>query len=409
MHKEDNGSGIWIVHKKKIWDIEAGFNFEETEMPFNTFRCKSLRRLFSALLILCIISACNLSAMAESACTLDRATGTTIESKPFLTNGYGTRWNFATNRLAFMQQGPDKYYRVYTMNPDGSGRLSLTDGFPGLSAKHHGAPYWHPSGRYLIFIAQKQEWSGSALFGNPDYEALPGFGRHDDMWLITAEGDQAWQLTHEANTVDEGILLPVFSPDGSRIAWAERLPGGKYAIKIAEFIETPVPHLQNARTYQPGGPSYYEPGSFSSDGKSLIYTSDQDTHSFWQSQIYRLDLESGKGTRLTTKSDYNEHPSVINTPDGDRIVYMSTRGVDRYPWELFLGTDWYAMKLDGSGTKRLTYMNINRKSNPQNAGHMQVAGTVAVSPSGDFMLGDVQDSLTKQTGYSRVVHFTCSK
>jgi hypothetical protein len=72
-----------------------------------------------------------------------------------------------------------------------------------------------------------------------------------------------------------------------------------------------------------------------------------------------------------------------------------------------LGTDWYAAKLDGSGVKRLTTMNVNRENNPENAGIMQVAVTVAPSPSGTFMLGDVQDSLVKQTGMVRVVHFVC--
>lgn len=78
--------------------------------------------------------------------------------------------------------------------------------------------------------------------------------------------------------------------------------------------------------------------------------------------------------------DYNEHPTVVNTPSGDWIVYMSTKGVDRYPLRVLLGADWYAMRTDGSEAKRLTTMNVNRKDNPENAGAMQVAGTVAVSP-----------------------------
>jgi hypothetical protein len=86
---------------------------------------------------------------------------------------------------------------------------------------------------------------------------------------------------------------------------------------------------------------------------------------------------------------------------------MSNKDVDRFPFSVMLGTDWYAMRTDGSDVKRLTQMNINRKDNPENAGYYQVAGTVAVSPSGDFMLGDVQDSLTKQTGMIRIVRLTC--
>jgi len=347
------------------------------------------------------------AATAVPACTLDRATGTTIDEKPFLTNGYNLRWNAATNRLAYMQPGAKGYYRVFTMRPDGRDRLALSEAGASLPSGHHGAVYWHPSGRYLLFVAQKPDFSTRSLFGIPDYGALPGFGRHDDMWLITADGRKAWKLTNDANTADEGVLMPVFAPDGAHVAWSQRQPGGTYALEIADFVETPEPHLENVKSYRPGGPAYYETGSFTSDSRSLAYTSDQDTHSFWRSQIYRLDLASGKSTRLTRGNAYNEHPTVVSTPGGDWIVYMSTKGVDRYPMHLMLGTDWYAMKADGSLVKRLTTMNVNRRDNPENAGTMEVAGTVAVAPSGDFMIGDMQDSLVKQTGLDKVVRFTC--
>ena len=344
---------------------------------------------------------------AQTPCTLDRATGTTIEKASFLRNGYSVRWHAGLDRLAYMQPAANGYYRIFTANPDGSGITALSEQAPGLPKKHHGSPHWHPSGKYLLLVAQKQDWSGRKLFGNPDYEALPGFGRHDDMWLIAADASQSWQLTDEPNTVDQGVLIPVWSADGKHVAWSSRQPGGKYVLKVADFLETPQPHLSEVRSFQPGGKAYYETGSFTSDGKSLIYTSDQDTHDFWHSQIYRLDLDSGKATRLTVGTHYNEHPSLMTSPIGDWVVYMSTEGVDRYPWQLFLGTDWWAMRPDGSGKKRLTRMNINRKDNPQNEKALRVAGTIAPSPDGTWFLGDVQDSLTKQTGQVRVVRFTC--
>ncbi len=360
-------------------------------------------RLFIAFLFISQLSP------AAAVCTLDRATGTTIDAKPFLTDGFGTRWNFATNRIAYMQPNAARYYRIFTIRPDGADRQPITQTTPGLPNKHQGAPFWHPSGRFLLIVAQIEAWHSPKLFGNPDYEALPGFGRHDNLWLITADGRQAWPLTHEPNTKDQGVLLPVFSPDGRHIAWSSRLPGGKYALKVADFLETPQPHLENVKSYQPGGPAYYETGSFSSDSRSLAYTSDQDTHNFWFSQIYRLDLATGKGVRLTQGKDYNEHPVIVPTPTGDWIVYMSTHGVKRRPGRLMLGTDWYAMRLDGTGMKRLTEMNLNLKSDPENQGIPQVATTVAMSPHGDFMLGDVQLSLAKQSGLSRVVHLTCAQ
>jgi Tol biopolymer transport system component len=340
---------------------------------------------------------------ARSVCTLDRASGTTIDRKPFLPNALGARWNAATDCVAFMQPDAANYYHVFTVRPDGSDRRALTVDRPG----HQGAAYWNPNRRYLLFTAQKPDWSGGSLFGNPDYEALPGFGRHDDLWIATCDGRRAWQLTHDANTRDQGVLVPVFSPDGKRVAWSARQAGGKYVITAADFVDAPEPHLTNVRSYQPGGAAYYEIGSFLSDSRSLVYTSDQDTHSFWHSHIYRLDLTTNVTTRLTAGGDYNEHPTPVSTPRGDRIVYMSTKGVDRYRLHLFLATDWYAMRPDGSAMKRLTRMNVDRSDNPENMGQMQVAGTVAISPAGDFMLGDVQNNFVKQTGSIRIVRFLC--
>jgi len=346
------------------------------------------------------------TAAPAGVCTLDRAVATRIDPQPFLRGAYGVRWNHATDRLAFMRPGPAGYYEVVTARSDGSDLRLPVDGRPEFG-KHAGAVYWHPSGRYLLLVAQKPDWTGRKLFGIPDYEALPGFGRHDDLWLVRADGSASWRLTDDANTRDQGILIPVFSPDGRSVAWSARQPGGTYALKVADFVEAPAPHLETVRTYQPGGAAYYETGSFSSDGASLFYTSDQDTHSFWSSQIYRLDLATGTSVRLTAGKDYNEHPTVVATPGGDWLIYMSTRGAERFPGHLMLGTEWYAMRPDGSGAKRLTRMNVKPSEHPQFDGTMQVAGTVAVSPAGDLMLGDSQDSLVRQTGQSLRVHFAC--
>jgi len=213
-------------------------------------------------------------------------------------------------------------------------------------------------------------------------------------------------LTNDANFKDQGVLLPVFSADGRTVAWSARQPGKKYTLKIADFVETPEPHLTNIRSYEPGGKKYYEPGSFTSDSASLLYTSDQET-GFWRSQIFRFDLATQRSVRLTVGNAYNEHPVVVKTPSGDWVVYMSTLGADHFPGSKFLGTDWYAMRTDGSGAKRLTKMNVNRPDNPQNTHAALVPTTVAPSPSGEFVLGDVQDSLAKQTGMVKIVRFTC--
>ena len=346
------------------------------------------------------------SAAAAPACTVDGATGTTVDRDPFVRGGYGLHVNEATHRLAYMAPDADGYYRIITMRDDKSDMQMLTANLPSVPKKHQGSPMWHPSGRYILFIAQKAAWSGRKLFGIPDYEALPGYGRHDDLWLARADGSQAWKLIDDANTPDEGILIPIFSRDGTRIAWSARQAGGTYVLRVADFVDGSQPHLANIRSYTPGNASYYEPGSFTSDGKGLVYATNANVSSFWQSQIDRLDLDSGSSVRLTKDDAYNEHPIVVATPGGDWVIYMSTKDVRRRPLHIMLGTDWWAMRIDGSGAKRLTTMNA-QSGNPEDMGTMQVAGRVAIFASGDGMFGDVQDSLVRQTGLIRTVHFVC--
>jgi Tol biopolymer transport system component len=370
-------------------------------------RTNSLALALAASLASASFPAVGAQAESPASCSLDRATGTTIDAMPVIPNGYGANWSTAKDRIAFTKPDISGFYRVFTMRPDGLNVLPLDARLPQIPRKHQGAPMWHPSGRWIMFVAEKAAWSGRKLFGIPDYEALPGYGRHDDIWIAATDGSRAVQLTDEPNTKDEGVLIPVFSRDGRHVAWSDRQPGGTYELRVADFVQAPVPHLEHARTYAPGGRAYYETGSFSSDGTHLAYTSDQDTHSFWRSQIYSLDLATGTSTRLTNGNDYDEHPVTVSTPSGDWIVYMSSRGVDRYPGHLLVGTDWWATRADGTGTKRLTEMNVNRPGNPENDGRMQVAGRVAVTPQPGILLGDVQDSLVKQTGFVRRIHLVC--
>jgi len=66
------------------------------------------------------------------------------------------------------------------------------------------------------------------------------------------------------------------------------------------------------------------------------------------------------------------------------VVFMSTQGERRRSLQLRLGTDWWAMRADGSGLKRLTTMNLGRAGNPEDFGRTLVAGKVTPSPAGTF-------------------------
>src|SRR5438132_316261 len=82
---------------------------------------------------------------------------------------------------------------VYTMNLDGSDERRLTD-FGAMSW----APYFHPSGRYVIFTSNKF-----------------GFGNFE-LFIVDANGEREPVRVTFTDGFDG---LPVFSPDGKRLAW----------------------------------------------------------------------------------------------------------------------------------------------------------------------------------------------
>ncbi len=72
----------------------------------------------------------------------------------------------------------------------------------------HWAPYWHPSGKWIVFSA--------------NFEVYPKNAGNFDLYLIDVEGKCLQKLTrHPAADV-----LPVFSPDGKWIAFTSRRAGG---------------------------------------------------------------------------------------------------------------------------------------------------------------------------------------
>ena len=117
-------------------------------------------------------------------------------------------------------------------------------------------------------------------------EAIPGFGGRSDIWVMLADGSKAWPLTQTEDSKSDGVLLPKFSHDGTRLAWTERVGTAKlfqprawfseWVIKVADFVDTTTgPQLTNIRTFRPGGPGFYEAYGFSPDDRQKIELQNQ--------------------------------------------------------------------------------------------------------------------------------------
>ena len=318
--------------------------------------------------------------------------GPPLTYQVFEKDAFGADWSKSNNLIAFNAKADDGLYHIYTVQPDGTDRRQLGLRSASFPQRTTGSPAWSPSGQFIAFVAEKSSHPGNSV------GATHGWGSYSDMWVAAADGSRAWQLTDVANDKNHGTILPEVSPDGRLLEWTERTAAGKaldpdrfagfWVIKVAQFDVAPdgTPSLSAIRTVSPSGDAFIETGGFSPDSASLVFTSDFETHNFWKSQIYRLDLNSGATTRLTRGDSYNEHPRY--TPGGQVLWMTNADNPSR-------GTDWWTMNPDGSNPQRLSDFNTN--GGTRGFGGKQVYATVVQtanwSPDNRYYYGDVETNL----------------
>ena len=99
---------------------------------------------------------------------------------------------------------------IWTMDIDGGNQRQLTS-----DAMVAWGPYFHPSGDYIIY--------SSNVLGHANFE----------LFLIDAEGTNTPVRVTNTDGTD---ILPVFSPDGSRLAWSTtRTPNGTSQIHMGDW------------------------------------------------------------------------------------------------------------------------------------------------------------------------------
>ncbi len=98
---------------------------------------------------------------------------------------------------------------IYTMNVDGSEQRPVTK----LKAMSW-APFFHPSGNYLIFTSNVLGFSNFELF------IVDAKGEHDPVRISYLDGFDG---------------LPVFTPDGKKLAWTRRNEKGDSQIYMADW------------------------------------------------------------------------------------------------------------------------------------------------------------------------------
>ena len=293
------------------------------------------------------------SAQAADSCSLAKA--------QMIGPGAGPDWSRANGLVAYFLQDNTQTYQVYTMRPDGSQSQCLTcAGIEGAPAANinKGSPSWDPTGKYILF--QAADRSGGLT--------TPGSGWWNNLWVMTADGKQFWQLTHyTASTY--GVLVPRFSRDGSKVFWAELLGGpfdstyrsgifGRWRLNTADFrIQNGTPQLLNTRLYAPGNGTFYESQDWSPDGTKVIFCSDITISKQFVFDIFSLDLTTRRLTNLTNlPQTWNEQGAY--SPGGNKISFMSSRNTAYAPPNLgTLAAELFLMDSDGKNVVQLSHFN----------------------------------------------------
>jgi dipeptidyl aminopeptidase/acylaminoacyl peptidase len=227
------------------------------------------------------------------------------------------------------------------------------------SSGNHFSPRWSPDGRRLAFVSTAE-------------------GGAPQLFVRWMDSGQSARITGLPDS-PEGIT---WSPDGHRIAYLMNVPDdgpklGKAPDK-PEGAEWAKPlEIIDKVTYRRDGGGYVKPGfdhifmvdalggaprqltfgayhdgapEWSRDGRALYFSATRKPD--WEllandSEVYRLDIDSGTVTALTDRRGPDEGPEV--SPDGRLVAFV---GYDDHK-KGYEQADLYVMNADGSGSRRI--------------------------------------------------------
>lgn len=295
-------------------------------------------------------------------------------------------WSPITGKITFTKKVGDKY-EVFIMDSDGSNDKCLTCNKDALeNCGNRGQSYWHPNGKYIVFSAENiRDQEGKFAVRRP------GIGRNFNVWIMTADGENFWQLTDYPE--NWGVIETKFSHDGTKIYWNEEFSMEKYPDGKPE---DPVPHpgsywgqdfallktikyrkgeeacawrvvyadisfgndgpkMSNIQKIDPpDGFTLIESNGFTPDDKGFIYSyaplTETKGRGLW-GEIYTSDLKGENFKRLTlTPFKHDEDPTY--SPDGKKIIYKEATKGKGLPTD---GMEFFIMNVDGQNKVQLTH------------------------------------------------------
>ncbi len=195
---------------------------------------------------------------------------------------------------------------IWIVDSGGGEALRLTGG-PGENRK----PAWFPDGRAITFASGRD--GGSSV------------------WKISRLGGSPTLILEDADS-------PAVSPDGTRVAFSRRGPGGQSRIWV---VSLESPSSADRLTGDEDGEWGHNDPAWSPDGKLICYASFRD--------LWMVPASGGKPWILTPDGKGDREP--VFSPDGAYVFFSSLRVNPQSIWRVSTSGGTPARILPGTGTQ----------------------------------------------------------
>ena len=238
------------------------------------------------------------------------------------------------------------------------------------------APAWSPDGKWLAVAMYGSIWridprtaTATELTYGSKYHSSPALSS-DGEWLVYTADDDGRSIQLETLnlksgetrvlTQDEHLYLdPVFSPDGTQLAYVSTQPNGYFNVYVRPFRQggwagpamalTQDRHFGRDRLYFGPWDMHTQP-AWLPGGRELLLVTNRDV-ALGSGDVWRIPATSpgvsGGKKVFSEQTLYRTRPDV--SPDGRRFVYSSTGGAaDQY-------SHLYVLPVDGGAPYKLTF------------------------------------------------------
>jgi Tol biopolymer transport system component len=214
------------------------------------------------------------------------------------------------NKLVFTSRR-DGNQNIFVMDADGSNVNQLTD----HEADDHSAA-WSPDGRYIAFTSTRDD--------------------NQEIYLMNADGSNQRNLSGDA----AGDIEPAWSPDGTRLAFVSDRKGNQNIYLMNQDGSNVEQLTSNQEDRNP---------AWSPDGSQIVFTSvvTETQDGVGNPDIYVIDVDGSNQRRMTNDELKDAEP--VWMPNG-RIAFVSWRDDDG---------EIYTMDADGSNLRQLTFESNN--------------------------------------------------